>query len=108
MELKAEQREVIKVCVDSVKTLSETVPILKTAYGNENFGSAKAFTWYRRFCDGWEDVADDFSEGRLSSLFRRYKRSKWRYNIVSSKIFTSSFIRIVVNGRENRRFLKIK
>ena len=60
-----EQRINIKFCVKLQKTATETLAMLKMAYGEDNCMSRnRVFQWHRRFSEGREDVHDDPRSGR--------------------------------------------
>jgi len=67
MDVRLEQRVNIKFCVKLGKTATETLQILRHAYGDEALSRARVFGWHRRFILGRVSVEDDTRSGRLSS-----------------------------------------
>ncbi|XP_036620520.1 protein GVQW3-like [Trichosurus vulpecula] len=59
-----EQRIHIKLCVKLNKSASETLEMLKEAYGDEVMSRARVFDWHKRFKEGRDDVHDDARSGR--------------------------------------------
>ena len=64
MSSHAEQRSVIKFCVLSNKSPSETVHDLKKAYGSSSLSRSTIFMWHKRFAEGRSDIKDDVRSGR--------------------------------------------
>lgn len=58
-----EQRANIKFCVKLGKTFSETLQMLRQAYGEEILGRTQVYEWHRRFKNGEESDED----GRVRS-----------------------------------------
>lgn len=54
-----EQRINIKFCVKNGKSATETLQILKIAYGGNYLSQTQVFEWHRRFREGRENVDDD-------------------------------------------------
>ena len=67
MQRSLEQRYVIKFCAKLGKSGSETLQLLRTAYGNAVLSSAQVFWWHKTFKDGRESVEDERRAGRLST-----------------------------------------
>jgi hypothetical protein len=59
MEHTMEQRVNVKFCVKLQKSLSETLEMLKTVYGESAMSKSNSFKWHKRFREGREDVNDD-------------------------------------------------
>jgi len=68
MDVQFEQRVNIKFCVKLGKTATETLQLLRDAYGDEALSRARVFEWHRRFVLGRVSVEDDTRSGRPSSL----------------------------------------
>ena len=67
MDVKVEQRVNIKFCLKLGKTTTETLQLLRDAYGDEALSRARVFGWHRRFALGRVSVVDDTRSGRPSS-----------------------------------------
>jgi hypothetical protein len=63
MESSSEQRVAIKFCFKAGKTATETVEVVRAAYGDEALTRSNIFRWYRRLREGREDVQDDTRNG---------------------------------------------
>jgi hypothetical protein len=59
-----EQRINIKFCVKLGKNASETLQLLKEAYGAAAMKKTSVFEWHKRFKEGRDDVKDDERSGR--------------------------------------------
>jgi transposase len=59
-----EQRINIKFCVKLGKSASETLQLLKEAYGVAAMKKTMVFEWHKRFKEGRDDVKDDERSGR--------------------------------------------
>jgi len=59
-----EQRINIKFCVKLGKSASETLQLLKEAYGAAAMKKTSVFEWHKRFKEGRDDVKDDQRSGR--------------------------------------------
>ncbi|UYV64570.1 hypothetical protein LAZ67_3001201 [Cordylochernes scorpioides] len=71
MDRKFEQRICIKFCYKIGKSASETLDLLKLAFGNENVNKPTTFRWFPRFKNGMESVKDEkrnFATGQLGHL----------------------------------------
>jgi hypothetical protein len=67
MQRSLEQRYAIKFCAKLGKSVSETLRLLRTAYGDGGLSSAQVFRWHKAFKDGRESVADEQRAGRPSN-----------------------------------------
>jgi len=67
MDVQFEQRVNIKFCVKLSKTVTETLQLLRDAYGDEALFRTRVFGWHRRFVLGRVSVEDDTRSGRPSS-----------------------------------------
>jgi len=56
-----------KFCAKLGKSGSETLRLLRTAYGNAVLSSAQVFTWHKAFKDGRESAEDKQRAGRPSA-----------------------------------------
>jgi hypothetical protein len=65
MQRSLEQRYVIKFCVKLGKSGSETLQLLRTAYGDAVWSSAQVLRWHKAFKDGRESVEDKQRAGRV-------------------------------------------
>lgn len=63
-ERNLEQRINIKFCVKIGKSASETLSLLKMAYGEHAVKKSSVFEWHRRFREGRENVHDDARSGQ--------------------------------------------
>jgi hypothetical protein len=57
----------IKLCFKAGLSATETLVLVKKAYGNEAVNRSKVFGWYSRFIDGRELVENDERGGRLQN-----------------------------------------
>lgn len=64
LDKKIEQRINIKFLVKLKKTATETLNLLREAYGEDALSKSRVFAWHKRFSDGREDVEDDERSGR--------------------------------------------
>jgi hypothetical protein len=62
-----EQRVAIRFCFKAGLSATETLVLVQKAYGNEALNRSNVFSWYSRFGDGREMVANDESGGRPKS-----------------------------------------
>ena len=60
-----EQRYVINFCAKLGKSGSETLQLLRAAYGDAVLSSSQVFRWHKAFKDGREGVEDEQRTGRL-------------------------------------------
>lgn len=67
MDLKLEQRANVKFCVKLGKSASETLTLLREAYGAEAMGRTQCFEWHKRFQKGRSSLEDEERSGRPSS-----------------------------------------
>ena len=61
-----EQRYAIKFCAKLGKSGSETLQLLRTAYGDAVLSSAQVLRWHQAFKDGRESIEDEQRAGRPS------------------------------------------
>lgn len=59
-----EQRTCVKFCVKIGKTCTETVDLLRQAFGEQALSQAAVYRWFTRFQAGQESVEDDSRSGR--------------------------------------------
>jgi len=64
MDLKQEQRICIKFCQKIGKTATETVDLIKLAFGMNSLSQSRVFEWFARFRDGRGTTEDDLHTGR--------------------------------------------
>ncbi|CAN8003290.1 unnamed protein product [Ixodes hexagonus] len=62
-----EQRYAIKFCVKLRKNGTETLKMLRKAYGDDAMKQSQTFMWHKRFRGGRESVNDDDRSGRPST-----------------------------------------
>jgi len=67
MQSSLEQRYAINFCAKLGKSGSETLQLLRTAYGDAVVSSAQVFRWHNAFKDGRESVEDEQCAGRPST-----------------------------------------
>jgi hypothetical protein len=67
MQRSLEQYYAIKFCAKPCKSGSETLQLLRTAYGDVVLSSAQVFSWHKLFKDGRESVKDEQRAGRPST-----------------------------------------
>ena len=67
MDVRFEQRVNLKFCVKLGKTATETLQLLRDAYGDEALSRARVSGWHRRFILGRVSMEDDTRSGRPSS-----------------------------------------
>uniref|UniRef100_A0AAG5CPD5 Mos1 transposase HTH domain-containing protein n=1 Tax=Anopheles atroparvus TaxID=41427 RepID=A0AAG5CPD5_ANOAO len=68
MQRNVEQRYSIKFCVKLGLTPSETIRMLRLAYGDETMNRTSVFEWHKKFKDGRANVQDDARAGRPVSV----------------------------------------
>jgi hypothetical protein len=54
----------MRFCAKLGKRASETLDILRVAYGDNAFKNKIVFVWHERFKEGWESVKDDERPGQ--------------------------------------------
>jgi len=64
LDKKIEQRINIKFLVKLKKTATETLNLLREAYGEDALSKSRVFDWHKRFSEGREDVEDNERSGR--------------------------------------------
>ena len=62
-----EQRKSIKFCVKLGKTFTETLEMLRKAYGDPALSRTTVYEWFKRFKEGRESLDDDERSGRPAS-----------------------------------------
>jgi len=67
MQKSLEQCYAIKFCAKLGKSGSETLQLLRTAYGDAVLSSSQVFRWHKAFKDGRESVEDEQRAGRPST-----------------------------------------
>jgi hypothetical protein len=67
MDRKVEQRANVKFWVKLGKSVTETLNMLRQAYGDEAMSRTQCFEWYRRFKGGRTSLEDDERSGRPST-----------------------------------------
>jgi len=67
MQRRLEQCYAIKFCAKLGKSGSETLQLLRTAYGDAVLSSAQVFRWHKPFKDGRDSVEDEQCTGRPSA-----------------------------------------
>jgi len=80
MQRSLEQRYAIKFCAKLGKSGSETLQLLRTAYGDAVFSSAQVFRWHKALKDGRESVEEQQRAGRPSAS--RTENNMTRVNAV--------------------------
>jgi hypothetical protein len=111
-----EQRVAIKFCFKASLSATETLVLVKKAYGNEDLNRSKVFRWYSRFRDGRELVKDDERGGRPKStrtevniaavaadLAKNYYRIASRMIAESLNISKTVVLRILKEDFGNRK-----
>ena len=92
MERTIEQRYAIKFCVKLDKTPSETLEMLRRAYGEATLSSAQVFRWRKAFKEGRENVEDDHRSGRPSTSTTDESVSKVRSALAMDRRLTVRMI----------------
>ncbi|EZA49234.1 hypothetical protein X777_12493 [Ooceraea biroi] len=64
MKANIEKRYAIKFCVKLGKSATETMEMLKKAYGSDSMSKTQIFRWHKTFKDGRESVEDEPRSGR--------------------------------------------
>ncbi|KAJ8945832.1 hypothetical protein NQ318_008717 [Aromia moschata] len=67
MQRSLEQRMAIKFCVKLEKSVAETIPMLKKAFGVDCLSDRQIFRWHKAFAEGREDVNNENRAGRPST-----------------------------------------
>ena len=62
-----EQRASIKFCVKLGKTFTETLEMLRKAFGDQALSRTTVYEWLKRFKKGRESLDDDERSGRPAS-----------------------------------------
>ncbi|GBN72787.1 hypothetical protein AVEN_139293-1 [Araneus ventricosus] len=70
-----EQRANFKFCVLLEKSPSETLEMLKKAYGNDAMKETAVYEWQKRFREGRTNIEDDPRTGSWINLFLKAKLS---------------------------------
>ncbi|GBM33578.1 hypothetical protein AVEN_60915-1 [Araneus ventricosus] len=68
-----EQRANMKFCVLIEKSPSETLLMLKKAYGNDAMKETTVYEWQKRFREGRTNIEDDPRTGSWVNLFLKAK-----------------------------------
>jgi hypothetical protein len=66
MQRSLEQRIAIKFCVKLGKFAVETLPMIKTAFGDDCLSERQVYRWHKAFLEGREEVDDKARAGRPS------------------------------------------
>jgi hypothetical protein len=80
MQRSLEQRYTIKFCVKLRKSCSETLQLLRTAYGDAVLSSSQVLRWHKAFKDRREGGEDEQRAGCPST-------SRTENNVASVKLF---------------------
>ncbi|KAJ8936585.1 hypothetical protein NQ318_008057 [Aromia moschata] len=67
MQRSLEQRMAIKFCVKLEKSVAETIPVLKKAFGVDCLSERQIFRWHKAFAEGREDFNDENRAGPPST-----------------------------------------
>jgi hypothetical protein len=67
MQRSLEQHYTIKFCAKLGKSVSKTLQLLRTAYGDVVLSSAHVLRWHKEFKDGRENVEEEQRTGRPST-----------------------------------------
>jgi len=67
MQRSLEQHFAIKFCAKLRESGSETLQLLRTAYGDAVLSSAQVFRWHKAFKDGKESIEDEHRAGHPSA-----------------------------------------
>ena len=67
MEPTVEQRYAVKFCVKLGKSASETLELIKQAYGDDALSHTRVFEWHKMFKEGRDHVEDEHHVGRPST-----------------------------------------
>jgi hypothetical protein len=67
MQASLEQRYAIKFCVKMGNSASETLEMLRKAYGQATLSSVQVYRWHKAFKDGRESAEDEQRSGRVTS-----------------------------------------
>ena len=94
MTEKQDQRICIKFCFQLGKTSSETIQIMRKAFGNECMTKTRIKEWYNRFKGGRTSVDGDSRSGRPSTI-------KTLYNIERVRLAIEGDRRLTVHELEN-------
>jgi len=87
-----EQRTNIKFCFKIGKNATETLELLKIAYGDNCLSKTQVYEWHRRFKAGREDVNDDERPGRPSEAITVKNIEKVRDFVKVSKKSSVRFL----------------
>jgi len=67
MQHSVNQRYAIKFCIKLEKSATETLAMIKKAYGKHALSKAQVFRWHKALSEGREDVKDEQRIGRPST-----------------------------------------
>jgi hypothetical protein len=67
MQMNLDQRYAIKYCVQKGKSGSETLQLLRPAYGNAALSASQVLRWHKAIKEGWEGVEEEKRARRLST-----------------------------------------
>lgn len=90
-----EQRINIKFCAKLGKSASETLQLLKEAYGAAAMKKTSVFEWHKRFKEGRDDVKDDERSGRP-----RTRRTDENVEKVRKLVFTDGPLSLRMMARK--------
>lgn len=62
------QRPLIKFCIYTSKSATETLQMIKNAHGRGAHSNFNIYWWYSRCCGGREDIKDDPRSGHPSMV----------------------------------------
>ncbi|KYN15799.1 hypothetical protein ALC57_11971 [Trachymyrmex cornetzi] len=68
MQRSFEQRIAIKFCVKLGKSAMETLPMMKTAFGDDCLSDRQVYPWHKAFLEGREEINDEARAGRPSTI----------------------------------------
>ncbi|KAJ8940873.1 hypothetical protein NQ318_000609 [Aromia moschata] len=74
MQRSLERRMAIKFCVKLEKSVAETIPMLKKAFGVDCLSDRQIFRWHKAFAEGREDVKNCAGRPSTSSFDDNVKR----------------------------------
>ena len=96
MAQKVEQRYAVKFCVKLGKCASETVGMLRTAYGGSSMKKSAIYQWHKRFTGGQELASSQERSGRPSTSLTDENRNKINELVLQNRRITVRDIELQV------------
>lgn len=92
MERTVEQRYAVKFCFKLGKSASETLALIKQAYGDDALSRTRVFEWHKMFKEGRELVEDEHRVGRPTTARTEAQVAKVKEVLDSDRRLTIALI----------------